>query len=360
MLERDAKLKFDSENPYIAQSESFKEGMRYFYSPDTYPINQAQYQKMIACGTGFGKILDKRFENSIIEFRLDFVKDRNGEIFVTEVQTDDRGLPAIVITRNSKGLTQPKLLPGVAENFAKSIKQKTEKQSPSLAIIFPQNESFYYAGFYDFARISQLIDPEVTINVFSDNEVETIKGNIITTKALFDGSKFITGTDLIWDFAGTETDSISLIQPIVYKDLLKDIWTLNDPSLETLKTYVPEVTDLKDPRVENNKNDWILKLEKGRWSKGIVMGVETQYNIWKEALKNPDLLAQKFIFQPKEEFSIRKKSGSFETRDFYSRIEGYYIKVDGSWILADILATCTPRLPVHGQKECIMITGEIR
>lgn len=361
MLERDLlSSQFKSEIPFTTQTLAYQEGMSYLYSPDSYEITYEQFERMQACGKNFGNLLKSTFGEQVIEFRLDFVKDKLSNLFVTEVQTDDRGLPAIVNVRNSKGLQQADILPGTAELFAKAIRQKANSDTPSTVLIYPDSEYFYYAGFYDLARILAGIDPNNTFTVLSDNEIESINGQTIITKPLYNGARFVIKAELIWDFATVKTAEIERIQPLVDKTLLSDIWTNQDPLSLSLRSFIPEVTSTKDQRVSNNKNAWILKPANGRWSKGIIMGINSDQEAWEKTISQSDgLLAQNFIYQPKEEFKVIKKSGEFEIRNFYSRVEGYYIKVDNQWVLADILATCTPKLPIHGQRECIMIPGKI-
>lgn len=358
MIER-FQNQYIAEQLFIAQSFPYAEGMRYLFSPDSYPITNRQYVDMVDCGIRFGRYLDFVYPGSILEFRLDFVKNLSDNLFVTEVQTDDRGLPAMAIARNSRGNLQPDLLPGAIESVVDAFKQKAQANDPLITLIYPASERFYYAGFYDVARICKAIDPNTTLTVISDNEIVSVNNNQITT--IENGSYFTMQPDFCWNFANINLGEIEQIQPAVTKDILLDAWAKDIPILSELRDYIPRVVLPNDPEVVNDKDQWIIKPINGRWSQGIVIGRKTEQQEWERitSLGN-GLIAQRFIVPPLETFKVKTKNDNYEDKSFYSRVEGYYVKIDGKWILADILATCTPDLPVHGKRDCIMIPGEIK
>lgn len=357
MIER-LQNQYIAEQPFITQSFPYTEGMKYLFSPNSYPITKRQYSDMTDCGDRFGKFLDFTYPGTVLEFRLDFVKNADGNLFVTEVQTDDRGLPAMAIARNSRGNPQSNLLPGAIESLVDAFKQKAEINNPLITLIYPEDERFYYAGYYDVARISKAIDPNTTLTVISDSEIVSVDSKQITT--LQNGTYFTMQPDLCWNFTNTNLGDFNQIQPAVTKDILLDAWTKDNATLRALKEYIPRVVLPSDPEVVNDKDRWIIKPINGRWSQGIVIGNNTKQEEWEAVTSASNgLIAQRFIVSPLETFKVRTKNGSFEDKSFYSRVEGYYVKINGKWILADILATCTPDLPVHGKRDCIMIPGEI-
>lgn len=349
---------YEEENQFLTQSVSWREGMRYRYSPDSYPLTAEQIESMTKAGEGFGTTLENLYGENIVEFRLDFVKSIDNRLLVTEVQTDDRGLPAIAIARNMRRTSSDCFL-GVEEALDAALRNKLRKDGYSLAIVYPDDERFYYAGFNDLSTMMWAVNPKAEILVVTENQLD-----ITSSPSTFKPSltlPLVIEPDLFWDF--TEKYSSSF-QSRVSKKLLQYIWELN-PGSADLRTYVPEVTSVEDPRVSQEKEEWILKPENGRWSRGIVIGRETVREQWTKAITQPDLVAQKFIPPATDWLRVRKewfdkknrRHLSYPLEPLYARVEGYYFKLSEGWILGDVLATCTPTIPVHGKRDCIMIPG---
>lgn len=352
-------MNYEIEIPYLEQTKSWKEGMKYLYSPDCYPIIRKQYKRLNDLGPLAGLFLEQQNPNSkFIEFRLDLVKDFQDNLWVTELQTDDRGLPAITSARNAKGyFNSTDLLPGVSPTLAASLSELAGKNDFSLLITFPEEERFYYSGFYDLRSYLLAENPKSEIVVTSKKDL-TFQGEIARINIPYAGLISYTNPDLIWDFT-QEIRSSKIIQPMITKQFLLDVWNKDNPTALALRNFIPKAMQpieiiLKD------KNGYIIKPITGKWSKGVVIGQWTSIWDWKQVLSSPNVLAQEYISSPSEIFSVRIKNGNLVQRPFYSRIEGYYVKSSGNWKLADILATCTPTIPVHGQRECIMIPAIIK
>lgn len=353
------------ELPYLEQTCSWREGMRYIYSPDCFPIKNREFQSMVQAGRDVGEILNL-ISPRIIEFRLDFIGSFSGNLFITEVQTDDRGLPAIAIARNARGSTQENFLPGAVPSFIKAIKTLAQANDPKLAIVYPQKERFYYAGFYDLSRICQAFCPEAEIFTLSDQAILDISDKRIIAR-FPDGSTGEIPIDFLWDLSETTGNQSSLIQPRITKAILLEIW--NDqssrltPELKTkLRKVVPQTCLPEKPEVIQNKNKWILKPVEGRWSQGVIFGEKVTQEQWEKAVeesKTNSCLAQKFIKPRNDWVLVRDKNGVYYQEALVARIEGYYFKTESGWILADILATLTENLPVHGKRDCVMIPGKI-
>jgi len=352
--------KYQSELPYLSQTLSWREGMTYQYSPQNYPLNSQQWETLVNAGNLVGNFINQKKLSQIFEFRIDYVADNSGKLFVTEVQTDDRGLPAAVIARNSRGLSQPQYLPGIPKSFTESMKLVTGKTDPLLLIIYPGDEDFYYNGFYDLARFLNAENPDTETFVISDKKVEFVSNGSLTTKKDRSGLSMTLKPDLVWDFTNSLPETFKTIQPLVTKQVLLDAWSSNNSQLiADLREFIPETTFANNDEVLKGKNRWILKPIAGKWSQGVVIGKYSNFDIWEKTIReNPELIAQRFIEPKQESFYLRKKSGNFELQKLFARIEGYYCLSPKGWVLADVLATCTPTIPVHGKRDSIMIPGE--
>lgn len=349
---------FQSEAPYIEQTAAWKAGMQYRWSPDNYDLSKNQVDRFLACGELLGSCLDKKYQN-LLEFRVDFVPDKDGILSVAEVQTDDRGFPAMANIRNSR--KNQTSFPGLSESFVKALEKYSGKTSSSMIVVFPDEEKFYYAGFNDVAYLLWGLNPTAEVIVTPKSCVTQLSPAQLLVDRKREGYKIPLKPDFIWDFSESLAMD-QLIQPKVDKQLLLDIWTQNDSISKKLRAYIPEARPASDPDVQKDKNEWVLKPIDGKWSKGVTLGVRETRQRWKEKIESQgkELLAQRLVEPQSRWFSIRKKPGVYVEQPMYSRVEGYYTKnPGGGWQLADVLATCTPEIPVHGMRECIMIPGII-
>ncbi len=343
-------LQYQQEYPYLEQTLSWREGMRYRYSPDQYPLTLRQANAMREAGCLVGIFLQNEYGNKFAEFRLDFVQNEQRELFITEIQTDDRGLPAIANVRNSKGESPD--FPGIVPSFIEGLKIITRKNDPSLVVIFPEEEYFYYTGFYDFARIANTYDPDIALSIFPDSAIHYSGDAVVASQ---NGAFITMRPDLIWDFTNMNGD----FQPLVTKQPLVDIWRSSSSLACELRQFIPYTTLPDKAEVKALKKDWILKPIAGRWSKGVVLGFREDEVDWKKSCETPDLIAQRYILPYSECFNYRNSRGNFEKGAFFARIEGYYTLTSKGFNLVDILVTCTPEVPVHGRRDCIMIPARI-
>lgn len=347
--------KFASEMPLLEQTASWRAGMRYRYSPESYPISSSLYSKLVKTGNLVANLLHRK----VIEFRIDYVIDRQDNPFVTEVQTDDRGLPAIAIARNAKGYPQKEFFPGVLEPMTNITKKLTGKKSPTILVTFPQAESFYYAGFFDLARLLRAWGQIDVVPTPKENLVAISKKEI-SFKQNIHGLALKLKPDLIWDFSQNPI-VFRQIQPLVTKQILLDIWDGDGPINMELKSVTPRTVSAQEKEVLSRKK-WVLKPLNGRWSKGVVFGYNVTDTEWRGVISSQgaNLVAQEFI-EPRNERLYIRDGNSFTLENRYARVEGYYIKdPNGGWILADILATCNKELPIHGMRDSIMIPGEMK
>jgi hypothetical protein len=332
--------------------------MFYRYSPDSYPVSFDMYRNLKTNGDLLGAFLEEKYgKDKIIEYRIDYVVDKNSNLWATEVQTDDRGLPAVAIARNAKGKEKSGLLPGVCEALASAFKKISNKENPSILMLYPKEESFYYSGMSDMGYIFQALDiecipaPKEAVQKINDDTYKIFFGK--------NGLSVITTPDFVWNFAQNDNGQNS-IQPIVDKSTLLEIW--QDANYFKLRKFIPETIPANDAGVLKNKSDWVLKPISGRWSEGVLFGPSTPQSEWESAiLSQKNLIAQRFVEPRRERFFVeRKKKASFDLETLIARVEGYYVREpDSGWVLADILATCTKDLPVHGKRDCIMIPGTI-
>lgn len=349
---------YQAEIPYLEQTYSWKLGMRYAYSPEYYPLSEKQFIDLNEIGCLVGGLVDEICQNKAIEFRVDYVVDTSRNLFITEVQTDDRGLPAMAIARNAKGPDANGILPGVIKPFNDALVNLGENKEKLLLITYPKEEEFYYAGFYDYAKFSRAEQDGTKIVVADSESILNNPDGLFEIRQQYSGLIYQFRPDYIWNFSEQDFEDYPTIQPKITKQILYDVWKSKDANLK--KAIPRTTTNLNDPSVKNNKNDWILKPIDGRWSKGVVIGNKVKQEAWNEALTDiSDLVAQKYV-EPKDElFFVRSKEGKYERRHLFARLEGYYIKSGDQWILADVLATCTPDIPVHGKRDAIMIPGKV-
>src|SRR3989344_24679 len=358
---------FAAERPYLEQTKSWCEGMRYRYSPERYPLSQNQVQKMSDCGQLMGQVLDQKFGRySVIEFRIDYVIDQNRQPWVAEVQTDDRGLPAIANERNARGFIKSERFPGVTSSFLEPLQITTKKDYPVLLITYPQQEQFYYNGFFDFAQMcfAAQMGPQILI---APQETISPKGNVLKIRFNLEGLDLTVQPDLIWDFGNNPDDNplegLRSIQPQTTKQLLVDIWSTNSPLTQNLRKYVPPtvtVTPGQASTLIDAKDSWVIKPVSEKWSKGVTIGRQVDQSTWTQRLQaNIPLVAQRFVDPHLDYFWVATKNGQFARQSMYSRIEGYYCATESSWTLADVLVTATPNYPVHGRRDCIMTVAQV-
>jgi hypothetical protein len=347
---------YGAEIPYLKQTRSWKKGTRYQYSPDNYLLTEDQLLKLQSAGNAIGKFLDRKYPRQVLEFRIDFVESaENGLFYITEVQTDDRGLPAVAIVRNARGQEAP--FPGVVKAFVQETVNKTGKHYPKVLITFPKKEEFYYAGFHDFATLCWGTMELTEVIVTPRDQLTTLPENRFVIKTRLSGQKLIYSPDLIWDFSDQPLRTSGAIQPKVSKQLLLDI-TQGESQIS--KEYVPE-TRYPDIEVVQNKKAWVLKPIEGRWSKGVVFGFRTSQDEWEKEAQKESTIAQQFIKPLEKLYYVREGQNNFRLKRMLARVEGYYIRnsQENLWVLADVLATCTKDLPVHGKRDCIMIPGKV-
>ena len=168
--------------------------------------------------------------------------------------------------------------------------------------------------------------------------------------------------DLIWNFSSDPLPG-RVIQPMVNKQVLLDAWRSEDPLYRQLREFIPEARPIDFEGMKDEKNDWILKPLDGKWSRGITIGPQVSEDKWRKALRREEgLIAQRYIPPRTDWLTVRKKKSTYSTyseEPLYSRVEGYYCRTPQGWKLVDVLATCTPDIPVHGKRDCIMIPGVI-
>lgn len=344
--------RFISEVPYLEQTKSWRGGMRYKYSPDTFELNQKQLARMQGAGRIIGGFLNTP---DFLEFRIDFIESSNGTLFITEVQTDDRGLPAIAIARNSKGFDQSGNFQGIYQPLLTAFKKCSGIENPKVLITFPKDELFYYLGFYDLARmlsaygnIEMLVVPREDISPNEDKQVKV---------KMPDAYQIQFNPDLTWNFSDEPINVGKNIQPRLTKQLLLE---LNSDETFRRQKFVPTVK--KPSQIGSDRHNWVLKPIDGRWSKGVVFGFKTTQKEWDEAISREGLIAQKFIEPRKRKFYVRQGPNKYSLEAFYTRVEGYYVKDFDTnlWELTDVLATGTASLPVHGRRDSIMIPATVK
>lgn len=352
---------YQEELPYIEQSASWMAGMTYRWSPNNYSLSPRQVDSITECGSMLGKYLDQKYQN-VLEFRIDFIPNEEGSLFVSEVQTDDRGFPAMANTENVR---RPELdFPGITESFAKSLKEASGKKDASLVIVFPDDEFFYYAGYFDIARLLWCSNEKLETVVVPKSCISETSRTQLSVNIKIEGCRLNVEPDFVWDFSNTLNTSKG-IQPPVTKQLMVDIWSQESPLTKSLRPFVPETRVLPDLEVEDDKNNWVIKPVDGKWSEGIIFGASTKMEVWRRAVseRNGDLIAQRFVRPQKQLFDIRKMFKAeplYKQEELYARVEGYFTKNSDDWLLSNILATCTQEIPVHGSRDCIMIPGEIK
>lgn len=350
----------DTELPFLEQSRAWKEGMKYQYSPESYIVSENQYKSLktygVLVGDNFDQIYGKR---KVLEFRIDYMVDQQDRLWATEFQTDDRGLPAMALARNSKGVEQGDLLPGTCESIAKTFKDVSKKDSPTVLLIFPETEYFYYAGTYDMAYIFQSLGVELI--PVSSGEIQKVDYSNYLFNPKNTNLVAELKPDFVWNYIQYDDSPVS-INPIINKQILLNVWGRNFPT--GLRNFIPEtrLADSTDSELIQNRSEWMLKPISGRWSQGVIFGPNCSQDEWVKIIsRKKGLLAQKFI-EPKQEriFTQDKGKNTYSLENYVTRLEGYYVyDVEKGWMLADILATCTKELPVHGKRDCIMIPGFI-
>lgn len=353
--------RFTSEQPYLEQSQSWREGMRYRYCPERYSITQDQWQHMVRCGELVGQLLEQQYGYSIIEFRLDYVADDNGKLLVTEIQTDDRGLPAIATERNARGQLPQEPFTGIINPFLKALQSLVQKDDPLLLITYPQKEKFYYNGFYDFRELcfAEQLGPQVIIA--PQEKISPAPNRNVRLLIAREGLVLNIQPDLVWNFdPNSPITGFPEIQPQVDKSLLERVWSIDTKLSQALRSYIPR-TIIPNGVPLAPQDNWILKPISGRWSQGVIIGKKVDQSVWDQQFRrtNGNMVAQEFINPRIDYLWVRTGNNQFGRLPLYSRIEGYYCIGPTGWTLTDILITATSRYPVHGQRESIMTLAQI-
>lgn len=354
---------FASQQPYREQSRAWREGMRYGYCPERYHLTKDQLQRMQTCGELVGQLLDQQFGSySVIEFRIDYIVDVNDQLFVAEVQTDDRGLPAIANERNARGFSKREPFNGIISPFLRALQLATKKENPLLIITYPQKQQLYYNGFSDLAQMcfAAQLGPEVMV---VPEETISQQSAALTVRFPLEGLNLKTKPDLIWNFSGNSFDGFRLIQPQTTKQLLVDVWSTDSPLTQDLHQYIPLATTITPGQIStliNAKDFWVIKPVSEKWSKGVIIGKQVDQYTWAQQLQaNIPLIAQRFVHPRTDYFWVATKKGRFTSQSMYSRLEGYYCTTESGWTLADVLVTATPNYPVHGRRDCIMTVAQV-
>ncbi len=355
MINEKFESRYRTEQPYLEQTRQWQDTMRYQYSPENYLVKKEQLQDLGECGNLVAELLKEKFGDRVLCFRIDYVTDRKGKLFMTEVQTDDRGFPAMAIARNARGRTSA--FPGVIEPFMKNMQTTANKKDPDLLISFPDEEAFYYSGFYDVGKMLWSVNPRATV-VVSPRSMLSAKDNQVLVSN--NRRSFCMEPDLIWDFSQTLTIPGKNIQPVVNKQSLLDVWQKDSSLNRELRQFIPETMQTDNLRVCLGKDQWVLKPIDGRWSKGVVFGENTQQTVWEQSLREPNILAQRYINPRREMYYTRRKNGNYIPFGYFTRVEGYYSTNSEETKLADVLVTATYDMPVHGKRDCIMIPGKAR
>lgn len=329
--------------PYIEQTERWRAGMKYRFCPEMFPLNPNQLERIKEIGSTIGQFFEQLCGFTPIGFRLDLIQDEKDNLWVNEIQTDDRGLPEMSILRNAYGSTI--LLEGVVPLFLNAIRIQYPL-AKSVIIVFPDDERYYYASTYDFARLCRGYDP--TLEVWAVPKSET-SGKLYNTG---DG-KDIRSADVAYDYTGEITQCF---QPVT-KKLLAD---LSEMSVKS----IPETT-FNTQRVKRQE-EWVIKPVEGRWSQGVIFGINASNSEWKSAIENVRkgfAVAQRFIFPKVNWLPVRTENRdgvTYPQEGFFLRLEGYFfLSEEKKYELADIMVTGREELPVHGQRDCIMVPAKL-
>lgn len=348
--------------PFIEQTQRWKVGMRYLFCPEYWQITTREVKSLEKIGKTVGRVLQKEAQ-SPIGFRVDYIQDFDENYWITEVQTDDRGLPEMSILRNAYGSNGDFV--GVAGSFLESV-QKKFPNCKNVGIIFPDKEFFYYAPFYDFALMCRGEVEKPNICILRESE-------IIKPTLCFKAGKYpydVVEIEVVYDFTQKFNDKSKSCFSPVGKDLLvkliaasqNTIYPLSDR--ETLKSCVPP-TFSEIPRNGTKKDNWVIKPIDGRWSKGVTFGQFTDDQKWRNAeeqVHSGKAVIQQFVMPKTEWFRVRtvkNNVASYPESAFLLRVEGYYFFDGKEYRLADIMITGTQNLPVHGRRDCIMVPAKI-
>jgi len=354
--------------PYIEQTERWKVGQRYQFCPTPWQLESESVDTLERIGGSIGRAIKASNFDMAIGFRIDMVQGKDGVFKVTEVQTDDRGLPEMAILRNAYG-GKPIGTRGVIRGFKQAVTEKFP-DCDSLVIVYPQGEEFYYAPFRDFTkfcRAEEGLPQEVW--VLDDGEFD------------FETNEFLRGcypeakgrASAVYDFTESQAITKRCFEPVDKRFLLaaqSANTPLNNCDKETLKESIPEVwdSDSLDKVDWQRKEQWVIKPIKGRWSKGVIFGEKASRQEWQIAInqvKRGEAIIQRYI-PPKVEWlpvrvETRKGEIIYKENSYMLRIEGYYF-LDGDWEyqLEDVMITGRTEMPVHGRRDCIMVPAAVK
>jgi len=345
--------------PYIAQTTRWREGMRYRFCPEMWQVTTSELDSYGDIGIAVGDYL-LRTGNNPTGFRLDFVQDMDGNPWITEVQTDDRGMPEMAILRNAYGAH--KFLPGVVPGFIEAVRTKFGDVEDIL-VAYPKEDTFYYQPYLDFANIIRV---EAALNDKPMNVFVRSNSCILDTSGTFKTLGFTDYTpDVVYDFTGNIDPEMCCTLPVDKSILLDMLSASADGKCKTnFACVIPQTYSYEMPdTVIADKDNWIVKPTRGRWSQGVVFGENVSVSNWQLALsevQNGSAVVQRLIRSnrfgyPTRRSSKSKSKVSYPEHEYFLRVEGYYYLSNSGYKLADMMITGTQNQPVHGKRDCIMV-----
>jgi hypothetical protein len=364
--------------PYIEQTNRFKAGMRYRFCPELYPIETGQVNFLRRVGSRIGELWQEASRKTPLGFRIDFLQRTDGNLFISEVQTDDRGLPEMAILRNAFGLSG---FNGVTAGMVRAL-ESAYPEAQTLLFAYPNNEAFYYSAFPDLTKLLN----------FEARAMQGKKLNFVAvagSKLTDDQGGYQTGdyrnpvdrADLVYDFTGTILPNLNCVVP-ADKMFIRDLSKLALRGDSVLAGAVPFTCMFEPPKIAYTaKENFVIKPVNGRWSRGLLIGSETSANDWAQGLRqveNGKAVLQSYIEPARIPFRVRTESKLMEKADgikreiteisyplemLYTRLEAYYCfdgrPEKGGFNLADVMVTARPEYPVKGMRDCIMVPANL-
>ncbi len=359
--------------PYIEQTNRYMQGMRYRFSPEMLAVEDGQLAFLQQVGERVGRQWELQSGKPPLGFRIDFLQATDGRLLISEVQTDDRGLPEMAVIRNAYGESG---LEGVVAGMVKAM-GAAYPDARTMLFAYPDSEEFYYSAFPDLARLLN----------FEARAVQGLDLNFVVkpgSQLTDNNGGFRTGdyrnpeatADIVYDFSGKVSKSVNCVVQ-ADKMFIRDLSGLARKGDPILAAAVPFTTMFDPPRIAYTaKENFVIKPVNGRWSRGLLIGNTTSESDWLRGLKEVELgnaVLQSYVEPAQIPFRVRSERQTTEKIDgrkqevtavsypverLYTRVEAYYA-FDGGYSLADVMVTARPGYPVKGMRDCIMVPGKL-
>jgi hypothetical protein len=304
-------------------------------------------------------------------YKVDFVEDRNGQFWITEIDVYNKhGLGYSALAARMAKVIQPtaRFFPGVARIIAGAVKELNEDK---LVLLYADKERFYCPEFLILKK--ELAEQSINLSVVSEKEFKKVK-----SQRVFIDLPFLTEVrlrDFLIELYQKE-DIKFLIPPKPFlsskavlallknqaqdKELERILKSeIPSASLEKIRGYIP-ATYLISPKQKESywqklvsSGQWVIKEAFSSGSKGLFFSDEPNFV---QILKSACYSGYSFILQERivnavNRLSFFNKEGQLKKDKWCLRLTVHFTPQG----IADMVVTARQDKRVHGALDCLQI-----